>query len=118
MPSAAALIMMHVVAALHLGFMVLETFLWTHPIGRRVFGMRADEAQATQVLAANQGIYNGALAGLLVWAAWSGSVGAMLAGLAFVVVVGVYGAATVSRLIFVVQALPALVAMGLLMSSS
>ncbi len=118
MPSAAALIMTHVVAALHLGFMVLETFLWTHPIGRRVFGMRADEAQATQVLAANQGIYNGALAGLLVWAAWSGSVGAMLAGLAFVVVVGVYGAATVSRLIFVVQALPALVAMGLLMSSS
>ena len=57
-----ALVLTLVVAALHVGFMVLETFAWTTPKVRRSFGMSAEDAETTRVLAANQGVYNGALA--------------------------------------------------------
>lgn len=113
MLSIAAMICTLVVAAAHLWFMVLETFLWTKPFGRKVFATSAEEAQTTKLLAANQGVYNGALAGVLVWAALSGNAPAVMALLGFVVVVGVYGGVTVSRGILVVQALPAAVALGL-----
>ena len=51
-----------VVALLHAGFMALEMFWWTKPAGRRVFGTTREFAQASRVLAANQGLYNGFLA--------------------------------------------------------
>ena len=54
-------------ALLHIGFLVLEMFLWTGPQGRKIFRMSAERAQATKVLAANQGLYNGFLAAGLVW---------------------------------------------------
>lgn len=111
---AAALVATLVVAALHLGFMVLETFLWTRPTGRRVFGGGIKDFEATRVLAQNQGVYNGALAGVLAWAALAGDSAAAVALLIFVVVVGVFGAATAKPSIFFVQALPALVALGLI----
>ncbi|QFI65402.1 hypothetical protein EKH55_0528 [Sinorhizobium alkalisoli] len=40
---------------LHLGFLVLEMFLWMKPEGRAVFRMTPERAEATRVLAANQG---------------------------------------------------------------
>ena len=49
------------VAVLHLVFMVVETFLWTTPAIRERFGQSVEQAEATRVLAANQGVYNGAL---------------------------------------------------------
>lgn len=52
---------------LHIGFLVLEMFLWTGPKGRAVFRMTAEQAEATRVLAANQGLYNGFLAAGLFW---------------------------------------------------
>mgnify|MGYP000609068889 CR=1 FL=1 len=55
------------VAALHVLFMVFETFLWTTPKVRKRFGQTAEQAETTKVLAANQGVYNGALAGALIW---------------------------------------------------
>lgn len=107
-----------IVAALHVAFMVLETFLWTKPAGRRIFGTGVEEAQTTKVLAANQGVYNGALAGVLAWAALSGNAPATIALLGFVVVVGIYGGFTASRGILVLQALPAAVALGLTIAAS
>jgi putative membrane protein len=103
-----------VVAALHVYFLVLEMFLWTTPFGRRTFGMTAELAQSTKTLAANQGLYNGFLAAGLVWglAAYGVRSGrpVLTFFLACIVVAGVYGAATVSRRILFVQAMPALIA--------
>lgn len=99
-----------IVALLHLYFLVLEMFLWDTPTGRRVFNNTPEFASASKVLAANQGLYNGFLAAGLLWSVWMGlgATGRAIAlfFLGCVVVAGVYGAATASRKILYVQALP------------
>lgn len=104
------------VALLHAGFLVLEMFLWTTPYGRRVFSLTPEFAQASRTLAANQGLYNGFLAAGLVWGLAAGDEGfpIKLFFLSCVIVAGAYGAWTVSRRIFYVQALPAIAALLLL----
>ena len=64
------------------------------------------------MLAANQGLYNGFLAAGLVYAAATGSREYTLFFLACVAVAGAYGAWSVNRRIFFVQALPALLAIA------
>ncbi|MGB7481547.1 MAG: DUF1304 domain-containing protein [Burkholderiaceae bacterium] len=108
-----------VLAALHLYFLVLEMFLWDKPAGRRAFGLTPEFAAATKALAANQGLYNGFLAAGLVWGLWLGA-GGFAVKLFFtgcIVVAGLFGAATASRKILFVQALPALLALSLLLLS-
>jgi len=107
-------VLVAIVAALHLWFLVLEMVLWRKPLGLRTFGMTPQQAETTAVLAANQGLYNGFLAAGLV----AGLVIAEPAALYFrvfflacVIVAGLFGAATVSRRILLVQALPAAVAL-------
>lgn len=100
------------VAVAHVLFMVLETFLWTTPAVRRRFGQTAEQAEATKVLAANQGVYNGALAAALLWSVFTGQVATTTVLLAFVVVVGVYGGYSAKRSILVIQALPAAIALA------
>ena len=107
-------VLIGLVAALHLYFLVLEMFLWATPTGRRVFGLEADFAEESKVLAANQGLYNGFLAAGLVWGLVSDQTDVKIFFLACVVVAGVYGAATVNKRILVVQAVPALLALGAL----
>jgi putative membrane protein len=104
------------VALLHLYFLVLEMFLWTTPTGRRAFGTTPEFAQASRVLAANQGLYNGFLAAGLAWGLWLGDAGrgVTIFFLLCVVIAGVYGAITVNRKILFVQALPAALALALL----
>jgi putative membrane protein len=108
----AAAVLVGLVAALHLYFLVLEMFLWTTPTGRRVFGLDADFAERSKALAANQGLYNGFLVAGLLWGLVSGRTDVQVFFLVCVVVAGVYGAATVNRRILVVQAVPALLALG------
>ena len=50
------------VALIHVYILVLEMFLWTQPKGMKVFNLTVEFAQASKVLAANQGLYNGFLA--------------------------------------------------------
>jgi putative membrane protein len=57
-----AKLLIALVALEHVYFLVLEMFLWTTPRTRAAFGMSAQEAEQTKVLAANQGLYNGFLA--------------------------------------------------------
>jgi putative membrane protein len=104
------------VALLHVYFLVLEMFLWTTPTGRRVFRTTPEFAQASKVLAANQGLYNGFLAAGLAWGLAAGADGfhIQLFFLSCVIVAGLYGAWTVNRRILYVQALPALAALVLL----
>jgi len=103
------------VALLHVYFLVLEMFLWTRPFGRRTFGLTPEFAAASKSLAANQGLYNGFLAAGIVWGLWLGDAGrgVTLFFLACVVVAGVFGAATVSRKVLLVQALPGAIALVL-----
>lgn len=105
------------VAVEHLWFLVLEMFLWTRPLGLKTFRNTPEFARQSASLAANQGLYNGFLAAGLLWAAFhpAAAVGRQLElfFLGCVVVAGVFGAMTVSRRIFFLQALPALVGLGL-----
>ena len=107
-----AVVLAALVAALHLCFLVLEMVLWTRPTGRRVFGNDAEFAEASKVLAANQGLYNGFLAAGLVFGLVSERDDVTVFFLVCVVVAGAYGAATVSARILLVQAVPALLALG------
>ena len=104
--------MVLLVAAMHLYFLVLEMFLWTRPLGLKTFRNTPEKAEATRVLAANQGLYNGFLAAGLAYGVAAGSREFCLFFLACVVVAGLYGAYSVSRRIFFVQALPALLAIA------
>jgi putative membrane protein len=105
------------VAALHLWFLVLEMFLWTHPTGRRVFGTDADFAERTKALAANQGLYNGFLVAGLVWGLVAELSDVQVFFLACVIVAGVYGSVTVNRRILLVQAVPGVVALAAVLAS-
>ena len=105
------------VAALHVYFLVLEMFLWTKPLGLKTFRNSQEKANDSAVLAANQGLYNGFLAAGLAWGLSLGAAGTSVKVffLGCVVVAGVYGAATVSRKILFVQALPAALALVLVL---
>ena len=103
-----AAVLVALVALLHLYFLVLEMFLWDKPMGLKTFGNTPEFAAASKVLAANQGLYNGFLAAGLLWGLSMGAAGhaVELFFLGCVIVAGLYGAATASRKILFVQALP------------
>ena len=107
------------VVVAHVGFMVLEMFMWTTPFGMKTFGRTPQQAEDSKVLAANQGLYNGFLAAGLAWGLLPGAHGhsIKLFFLGCVIVAGVFGAMTVSRKILLVQTLPGAVAMILVLIS-
>jgi putative membrane protein len=110
-------ILVGIVALLHIYFLVLEMFLWDKPQGIKAFGTTPEFAAASKVLAANQGLYNGFLAAGLIWGLMLGEAGTAVKVffLACVIVAGIYGAITVSRKIFFVQALPAVLSVILVL---
>ncbi len=110
-----ATILVALVAAEHVGILVLEMFFWDHDVGRRVFQMTPEFSKASAVLAANQGLYNGFLAAGLIWALWSGRHDLKLFFLGCVVVAGVFGGLTAKTSILLTQALPAAIALGLVL---
>jgi len=111
--STAANIVIGFIALLHVYFLILEMFLWNKPAGLRAFGQTKEAATASKVLAANQGLYNGFLAAGLFWGLGAGMADVKLFFLACVLIAGLFGAATASRKILFVQALPAAVALVL-----
>jgi len=115
----AANVVVGLVAVLHLYFLVLEMFLWDKPAGLRAFGQTLEAARASKVLAANQGLYNGFLAAGLFWGLSLGAGGTAVKVffLACVLVAGLFGAATASRKILFVQALPAAIGLALVLLS-
>jgi putative membrane protein len=112
----AANVLVGLVALLHAYFLVLEMFLWDKPRGRRVFGTTPEFAAASKSLAANQGLYNGFLAAGLIWGLFAGDP-VKIFFLACVIVAGVFGAATVNLKILWVQAVPAVIALALVLIS-
>ena len=117
--STIANIVVGLIALVHVYIMVLEMFLWDKPAGLRAFGQSQEAATATKVLAANQGLYNGFLAAGLFWGLSLGAsgTGVNVFFLCCVLVAGLYGAATASRKILFVQAIPASIGLALLLLS-
>ena len=114
--STAANIVVAIVALIHVYILVLEMFLWEKPAGLQAFRQSREAAHASRVLAANQGLYNGFLAAGLGWGLWLGPGGTSVKVffLACVLVAGLYGAATASRKILYVQAIPAAIGLALI----
>ncbi|MEX0406148.1 DUF1304 domain-containing protein [Aquibium sp. LZ166] len=111
-----ATILIALVAALHVYFMYLEMIAWDTPAGRKVFGTTPEFSAASKALAMSQGLYNGFLVAGLVWGLWLGTEGFAIKVffLGCVIVAGLFGAATVSRKVLYVQALPAILALAAL----
>lgn len=116
----AAKIFTGLVALEHMYILWLEMFAWETK-GKETFkGSLAPELFApTRILAANQGLYNGFLAAGLIWSflisnpTWSSNVAIFF--LVCVITAGIYGGLTASRKIFFVQALPAIIALLLVL---
>ncbi len=110
-------ILVGLVAFLHIYFLVLEMFLWDKPFGLKTFNQTLEAATASKVLAMNQGLYNGFLAAGLIWGLCLGEEGhsIKLFFLACVVIAGIFGGLTASRKILFIQALPAALALGLML---
>lgn len=104
-------ILIAVIAILHLWFLVLEMFLWNHPVGRKTFGMTKEVSESSATLAANQGLYNGFLAAGLIWGITSGALSVKLFFLSCVLIAGIFGGFIAKRSILYIQALPALLAL-------
>lgn len=111
-------IIIGLVAFLHLYFLYFEMFAWTTK-GRKVFQNFPPELfEPTKPMAANQGLYNGFLAAGLIWtyfiadSNWSNNIALFF--LACVAFAGIYGAFTITKKIFFVQALPALIGIALI----
>ena len=107
----ASIVIVALVALLHLWFLTLEMFLWTKPKGLKTFRNTPEKAEATKVLAANQGLYNGFLSAGLLWGLFhpNATLGWQIQFffLVCVVVAGVFGAATVNKRVFWIQGFPA-----------
>jgi putative membrane protein len=102
------------IALEHIYILVLEMFLWTTPRGLAAFGMTQEQADATAVLAGNQGLYNGFLAAGLIWGLFARSAltrSIKMFFLGCILVAGVYGGVTAKTSILFVQAAPAAVAL-------
>lgn len=116
-----AKILVACVALLHLYFLWLEMFAWTTK-ARKVFKkFPQDLFEPTKNMAANQGLYNGFLAAGLIWSLliedpyWQRNVALFFLGC--VTIAGIYGAISVSKKIFTVQALPALLGILLILAA-
>jgi len=114
-------ILIGLVAFIHCYILWFEMFAW-ETRGRKVFRNFPKELFGqTKTMAANQGLYNGFLAAGLIWTffieniEWNKNVSLFF--LACVAIAGIYGALTADKKIFFVQALPAIIAIVLILIS-
>lgn len=105
----------------HVYILIMEMFLWNTPYGQKNFNLTPEYAASTVVLAANQGLYNGFLAAGLAWsfltqdAAFSHAIKVFFLGC--IVVAGIYGGYSAMIGILYKQALPAAIALALVLLS-
>jgi putative membrane protein len=102
------------VALEHLYILYMEMFAWT-TLGKKTFkSLDASLFEPTKALAANQGLYNGFLSAGLIWSLfisdqnWHANVALFF--LSCVAVAGCYGAMSAGKRIFYIQAMPAIIA--------
>ncbi len=106
-----------IVALIHVYFLILETYLYTKPFGLKTFKQTIEQAEASSVLMANQGLYNGFLAAGLIWSLFhpnqNTSFQLKIFFLGCITIAGIYGGFSVSKSILFLQAGPAALAMVL-----
>jgi len=107
-------ILIVIVALLHFFFLYLEMFLWDKPRGMKSFNLTPEFAKQSKRLAMNQGLYNGFLAAGLLWGLAAGDP-VRIFFLSCVIIAGTFGAFTVSKRIFYIQAIPAILALVILL---
>lgn len=107
-------ILIVIVALLHFFFLYLEMFLWDKPRGMKSFNLTPEFAKQSKRLAMNQGLYNGFLAAGLLWGLIAGDA-VKIFFLSCVIIAGIFGAFTVSKRIFYIQAVPAILALVILL---
>jgi len=110
-----SVILIGFVAIEHLYILYVEMFAWS-TTGRKIFRkFPSDLFEKTRLLAANQGLYNGFLSAGLIWSLlisnseWSLNIACFFLGC--VITAGFYGGLTVSKSIFIKQAIPAILAL-------
>ena len=107
------------VAIEHIYILWLEMFAWTTRGPKTFRSLKPELFVPTKALAANQGLYNGFLSAGLIWSLciqdvlWSRYVAEFFLG--YVIVAGIYGAVSAQRSIFYIQALPAIIALALVL---
>lgn len=110
----ASKIIIAIIALEHFYILWLEMFAWETQ-GKKTFkgALKNEMFAPTKKMAANQGLYNGFLAGGLVWsllitdATWQVNIAYFF--LSCVSIAGIYGAYSAAKKIFFVQALPAII---------
>lgn len=112
-------ILIGTIALFHIYILWFEMFAWESR-GPKVFrSFSKDLFPQTKAMAANQGLYNGFLAAGLIWSllisdpVWSQHVSIFF--LVCVLVAGIYGALTADKKILYVQAIPAAIALALIL---
>lgn len=111
----ASFILVLLVALLHIYFLVLEMFLWNHPIGYKTFATTPQFAADSATLAMNQGLYNGFLAAGLIYGLLTKNLSFKVFFLSCIIVAGIFGALTAKLSILFIQAAPALLALVLVL---
>lgn len=111
--------MISFIALQHFTFLILEMFVWTTPLGLKIFKQDQKTAEASAILAKNQGLYNGFLASGLVWSLLlqnePQAKSIQIFFLSCILIAGIYGGFTAAKNILFIQALPALMALILLL---
>lgn len=115
-------ILIVLIAIEHIYILWIEMIAW-ETAGKRTFKtIPKDLFKPMKGLAANMGLYNGFLAAGLIWSfliadpMWIMNVRLFFLGC--VIVAGIFGAVTVSRKIFTIQAIPAIIAFIFVIISS
>lgn len=105
------IILVSFVALEHFYFLILEMFFWTKPKGIKAFGLKSRQfAEDTQVLAANQGLYNGFLAAGLIYSIILNDIKAAIFFLVCVTIAGIYGSYSTKQIkLFYIQGIPAII---------
>lgn len=103
------------ISLIHFYIMFLEMKLWEKKRIREIFGLTAEFAKQTRMMAFNQGLYNGFLASGLLWSFLipdpSFKMQLQIFFLSCVLIAGLVGALTVTKRIFYIQSAPALLAL-------
>lgn len=99
------------VALIHFYFLYLEMFKWEAPRTRKAFGVTAELAAQTTVMAANQGLYNGFIAAGLLLGLMTGNASMVVYLLCCVIVAGLYALYCGIKSALYFQTVPALIAL-------
>lgn len=109
------IILTGLIAVIHFYFMFLEMKLWEKKRIVKMFGMTPEFAKQSRMLAFNQGLYNGFLASGLIWSLLASDstmkMQLQIFFLSCVLIAGIVGALTVTKRIFWIQGMPALLAL-------